>query len=186
MKKLVVRVTLAFGTILLVSGCRLNPFEPENCRWGTCIKLDLTRSAKLGEESILRMTLSSEVGEPEATLYIQFTAPDVLIDGQPTDEENRTALRQVDLKPRQPLIINANVRFASEGYYVITAHILTKTGGDIFDGFWVHITKDGMTPNPPPERGPGTPGSAIKMDKTPTPRPQTPTRIPPPTQPAYP
>ena len=188
MKNSRIFLMIAFVLVLLVSACQGgNPLQPPNCKRGTCVKVALVRSAKLGEDATLTLTINSDVDEPEAMVYWQFTDPDVLIDGQPTEAENRFTLKsKTQFRPSQTITFTSNLKFPHEGYYTITAHILTKEGRDVFQGLWIHVTAGGITPNPPPERGPGTPGSAIKLDKTPTPRPQTPTRIPPPTQPAYP
>lgn len=187
MKNTHVFLVVAFVLVLFVSACQGgNPLQPPNCKKGTCIKVDLARSAKLAEDSTLTLTINSEVEEPEAIVYLQFTAPDVLIDGQPTEAENRSVLKKVQIKSRQTMTLTNRIRFPSEGYFQIVAHVITRNGGDVFDGFWVHVTKDGMTPNPPPERGPGTPAPLITVDKTETPRPRTATPVPPPTQPAYP
>ncbi len=187
MKRLSVLLAILLCPVLLVSACQGgNPLGSPNCRKGICIKVDLARSAKLTEDSTLTLTINSEIEEPEAIVYWQFTAPDVLLDGQPIEAENRSVLKKVQIKSRQTMTLTNRIRFPSEGYFQIVAHLITRNGGDVFDGFWVHVTKAGITPNPPPERGPGTPAPAIKVDKTETPRPRTPTLVPPPTRPPYP
>lgn len=186
MKNSRIFLAIAFVLVLLVSACQGgNPLEPPNCRKGTCVKVNISHPGKLGEDSILTLTVDSEADEPETKVYLQISDPDVLIDGQPPQAERRSTLKNINIKSRQTVTDTAKVRFLKEGYFQIAAHAYTKDGRDVIDAFWVRVTQDGITPNPPPERGPGTPAPAIKLDKTPTPRPRTATPVPPPTQPAY-
>jgi hypothetical protein len=186
LKNLRVFLVIAFGFSLLISACQVgNPLEPPNCRKGTCVKVNITQLGELGEDSILTMTINSEAEEPGTKVYLQFSAPDVLVDGQPTQAERRSPLKDFNIKPRQPVTVTVQVRFPREGYFQIAAHAYTKDGRDVIDAFWVRVTGNGITPNPAPERGPGTPAPAMKVDKTPTPRPQTLTPNPPPTRSPY-
>jgi hypothetical protein len=176
----------SLGIALLVSACQGgNPLDQPNCKKGTCIKVGLTRTAKMAEASTLTLTVNSQVEDPDLNVYLEFSAPDIMVEGQPNLVAGRPTWK-VPIKPNQPVTVTTKVRFPSEGYFLIVATAVTKNYDRAVDDLWVHVTQDGITPNPPPERGPGTPAPAIKVDKTETPRPRTPTPIPPPTRPPYP
>jgi len=179
-------LVIAFIPVLLVSACPgRNPLGTPSCKSGTCIKVDFTPAAKMAETCTLTLTVNSEVDDPDLKVYLAISAADVVVEGPPNLVAGNPGWN-APIKSRQPMTLTARMRFPNEGYFQIVGYALANDGRDVFQGLWIHVTAGGVTPNPPPERGPGTPAPAIKVDKTETARPRTVTPIPPPTQPAYP
>lgn len=125
------------------------------CDGGVCVSLKISEPVPFNQSVPVTITVETDQDETGLRIGIDSDKRTVVIEG-----EN---LWTVDTKSRTPITVTTNIRFTQEGYFPVIAGATRSIGITAIDSIPVHVTRTGVTLNPPSERLPGTPAPAIQI-----------------------
>jgi hypothetical protein len=161
MKAKVIRICLIALMATAIAGCG-GPSAPggRRCRGGICVDLELVEPIFLNEPVEVTITVETEEDILGLTIAAGSIDPTILVEG-----EHKWV---VNAKAHTPLQLSTTIRFTKEGYFNIHGSAYDpRKGSGVRDVERVRITPLGGTVNPPPEREPGTPAPAKRLDTPP-------------------
>jgi parallel beta-helix repeat protein len=124
------------------------------------VDLELVEPIFLNEPVEVTITVETEEDILGLTIAAGSIDPTILVEG-----EHKWV---VNAKAHTPLQLSTTIRFTKEGYFNIHGSAYDpRKGSGVRDVERVRITPLGGTVNPPPEREPGTPAPAKRLDTPP-------------------